>query len=86
MKQLTVRGFSLELERRLRWEARRSHTSLNRAALHLLTKGAGLSDEGEMDVVGDSLNRFIGSWSDSEAEAFNDAVSELDTIDEAFWK
>lgn len=86
MKQLTIRGFSPELERLLRVEARSSHTSLNRAALHLLAKGAGLSDKGELDVVGDSLDSFIGSWSDSEAEALNEAVSKLDTIDEAFWK
>ena len=86
MKQLTLRGFTPDLERRLRREARRRHTSLNRAALYLLGKGAGLAEDGEANVVGNSLDEFIGSWSAEEAREFDLAVADLGVIDEEFWK
>ena len=82
---MTIRGFSPDLERRLRREARRRHTSLNRAALYLLGKGAGLADDGDADVVGNSLDEFIGCWSAGEAREFDKAIARLNTIDEEFW-
>ena len=81
MKQLTIRGLTPELERNIRAEARRRHTSLNRAALYLLNRGAGLSDDASLDCVGDSLDAFIGSWSTKEAQQLDEAVSVFDTVD-----
>jgi len=86
MKQLTIRGMSPELERRLRAEARRRHTSLNRAAVALMGKGAGLTEDEGTDRVGNSLDQFIASWTESEAEQVNASIAELDTIDESFWQ
>ena len=85
--QLTVRGFDEPLERRLREVARQHGVSLNRAALHLLRKGAGLRPEAtKADVVGDSLDRLIGSWSETEAEEFLEAVSAFERVDQSFWR
>ena len=85
--QLTVRGFDEHLERRLRQVARQHGVSLNRAALHLLRKGAGLGpDATKADVVGDSLDGLIGSWSETEAEQFLKAVSAFERVDRSFWR
>lgn len=47
MDHLSVRGFDKELERRLRELARRENVSLNKAALLLLRRGAGLLESGQ---------------------------------------
>lgn len=87
MKRLTIRGFDDELERRLRGLARKERVSLNRAALILLRKGAGLGAPGERpDVVGDSLDHLIGCWTAEEAAEFDDAVSAFETVDEELWR
>ncbi len=71
MEQLTIRGLGKELERRIRELARRKGISLNRAALELLRKGAGIAEpKPHSDVVGDSLDRFIGSWSADQEREF----------------
>jgi hypothetical protein len=85
MKQLTIRGLTPELERSIRAQARQQHTSLNRAALYLLNRGAGLSDA-SLDCVGDSLDGFIGSWSPKEAQQFDETVAVFDTVDQEFWQ
>jgi plasmid stability protein len=87
MKQLTIRGFDEELERRLRGVARREGVSLNRAALILLRRGAGLRSPSEgPDVVGDSLDQLIGSWRAEEAREFDEAVSVFEAVDEELWR
>jgi plasmid stability protein len=86
MTQLTVRGFDKELERRLREIARRHGVSLNRAALHLLRKGAGLDEPSRRaNVVGDALDHFAGTWSDAEAQEFRRAVGFFEEVDRELW-
>ena len=87
MKQLTVRGFDKDLERRLREVAKTRGVSLNQAALILLREGAGLeAPRPRANVVGDSLDDLIGSWSKSEEAEFLRALSELEGIDPALWR
>ena len=87
MKQLTVRGFDDELAETIRRVAERDRTSLNKAALKLLRKGAGLSeDAGRTDIVGSSLDHLIGSWSREEASEFDAALEDFETIDESIWR
>ena len=87
MEQLTLRGFPPELERRLRAVARARNTSLNKAALYLLGRGAGLrAPEDEPAVIGSSLDEFIGTWTVQEERQFLESVRDLDQIDEDFWK
>ena len=53
MNQITVRGFDDELADHIRRLAERDGTSLNRAALKLLRKGAGMADPSQgPDIVG----------------------------------
>ena len=87
VKQLTVRGFDDELAEIIRRVAERDRTSLNKAALKLLRKGAGLSENaGQIDTVGSSLDHLIGSWSRDEAAEFDAALEDFETIDESIWR
>jgi hypothetical protein len=86
IRQLTLRGFDKELERRLREEARAGDLSLNRAALRLLRRGAGLERAAAPNVVGDALNRLIGTWSDGEERAFGEATAVFERVDKGFWR
>lgn len=87
MKQLTLRGFDKELERRLKQLAERENLSLNKTVLLLLRKVTGL--EGTpvpLNRVGTSLEEFIGVWSPAEQQEFNAATSVFAEIDETLWK
>jgi hypothetical protein len=87
VKQLTVRGFDKDLERRLRDVAKARGVSLNQAALILLREGAGLdAPRRRANVVGDSLDHLIGSWSKTEAGEFLRTISELEEIDQSLWR
>ena len=87
MKQLTVRGFDKDLERRLRDVAKMRGVSLNQAALILLREGAGLEmPRRRANMVGDSLDSLIGSWSKAEESEFLQAISVLEEIDPSLWR
>jgi hypothetical protein len=82
MKQLTLRGFDKELERRLK-----EHLSLNKTVLMLLRKVTGLeANSVPSNRVGSSLEEFIGVWSPAEQQEFNDATRVFAEIDETMWK
>ena len=87
MKQLTVRNLGPELERRLREIAKRRDTSLNKAAVYLMRKGAALGGvAGERPTIGDSLSEFRGTWSEEDERAVLAAVADLDRMDDEFWR
>ena len=87
MKQLTLRGFDQELERRVHQLARREGTSLNRAAMRLLRKGAGLADgHQDADIVGESLDQWIGRWSAADEAALLEAVAVFEDVDRQLWQ
>ena len=87
LKQLTLRGFDPELERRLRLEARNGGVSLNQAALRLLRRGAGLDRERTApNAVGSALDHLIGTWSEADARSLQEATAVFERVDEEFWK
>jgi hypothetical protein len=86
LKQLTIRGFEPDLEKRLRDLARRDHLSLNQAALVLLRRGAGLAKEKQPDRVGDSLDHLFGTWTKEEADEFDSFMKDHEQIDPEMWK
>ncbi|HLE85475.1 MAG TPA: hypothetical protein VJG13_14135 [Thermoanaerobaculia bacterium] len=84
--QLTIR-FDEDLAREIEDVARRERVSRNQAVLRLLRKGAGLDEGGEeREAIGSSLDWFVGSWSEAEAQEFDEAVADFETIDEELWK
>ena len=86
MKQLTIRGLGDELTRAIRRLANRDGTSLNRATVKLLRRGAGLERGQGRDTVGSSLDHLIGTWSDADADEMERALRHFETIDEGMWE
>ncbi len=88
MNQLTIRGFDDELKEHIRKLAKREGISLNRAALKLLRRGAGISDGryGE-NTIGSALDHFFGTMSKEEADELDAIIEEeFEKIDESMWK
>ncbi len=89
LKQLTLRGVETDLAERIRVLAKQERISINKAALRLLRKGAGLdlaAAASRRETIGSTLDRFIGSWTSDEADAVLGATADFQRIDEAFWR
>ena len=86
MSQLTVRGLDKRLLQAIRELARRERISMNKAALRLLERGAGLGTARADDRIGGSLDHLIGTWSSGEAKAFQESIRSCEQIDEDLWK
>lgn len=87
MDQITIHGLDGELEEIIRNMAERDGTSLSRAAFELLRIGAGLiKPTSQQPTVGPSLDQYIGSWTSDEADEFDAAVQEFETVDETSWQ
>ena len=81
IRQLTLRGFDSELEQKLSELSRAQDISLNRAALMMLRKGAGLGErQGRSEVIGDTLDHLIGKWSERHEKEFLKAVESLERV------
>ena len=87
MDHLSLRVYDKELERRLRELARHEGVSLNKAALLLLRRGAGLLESSQSSVaVGDALDRFIGRWSVANERRLLESIAACETVGEALCK
>lgn len=98
MKQLTPRGFDEELKGRLEELARVHSISLNRAALLLMRRGAGLAGlsgsaagswadrPAGAPTIGSGLDGFAGVWSEEEEREFLRSIGDLDRIDSELWE
>jgi hypothetical protein len=81
---LTLRGLGPELQREIRALARRERISVNKAAVRLLEKAAGVSARPD-DRIGASLDHLFGTWTRKEAESFLESIGATDRIDPDFW-
>ncbi len=86
MRQLTIRGFDPELERKIRDVAQQEGISMNKAALRLLRRGASLWDDGEARLIGARLDKYAGTMSDSEAEELLSSMADVEQIDDDLWR
>ena len=87
MKQLTLRGFDDDLRERLELLARERGISLNKAAILLLRRGAGLTGRpGGAATVGESLDDFIGSWGADDEKRLLESIDVLEQVDGSLWK
>jgi hypothetical protein len=85
LKQLTLRGLDKHLERKIREVAKRERISLNKAALRLLEKGAGLGALEPEDRIGHSLDHLIGTWTVEEADALLESIHSCGQLDAELW-
>lgn len=83
---MTIRNVDFRLERGIEDLRRRRNWSINQAALYLMRKGLGLSDEAEPVLIGDRLDRFAGVWGDEEGGLFDGVIEEtFGRVDEEDW-
>lgn len=55
--------------------------------MRLLRKGAHLDEpERGREVIGDSLDWFIGSWTEEQARELEEAVADFERVDEELWR
>ena len=83
MSQMTIRNLPPALEERLRSEAMRTSTSLNKTVIQLLKEATGLQAEAGSKR---DLSALAGRWTAAEAEEFDRAVEKLAGIDEEIWR
>lgn len=86
LDQLTLRGLDPRVQQEIRALARREGISLNKAALRLLERGAGVAGREPSDRIGPALDHLIGTWSDAEAEAFVGSIRACEQIEDELWK
>jgi hypothetical protein len=78
MEQLTVRGFQKDLKEALVTLAETEGLSLNRAALELMRRGAGLSGEVKPRTINHDLDEFFGTMSHEEICELNQTITFLE--------
>lgn len=84
--QLTVRGVDARTLQAIRDLAKRERISINKAALRLLEKGAGVSPRPPADLIGNSLDHLMGGWTEREAKDFMESIRSCEQIDPDMWK
>ncbi|MHC4473660.1 MAG: antitoxin [Planctomycetota bacterium] len=85
--QLTIRGFDPDLQDALRRLAEHEGISLNRAALKLMRRGAGLGPEARPpERIGNRLDHLMGTWSEADEREFLEATEEFERIDDELWR
>lgn len=86
VQQLTVR-YDEKLAREIEELARREGISLNQAAVRLLRKGARLDEpEPARASIGDSLDWFIGAWSEEQARELEESIADFERVEEDLWR
>ncbi|HMP72195.1 MAG TPA: hypothetical protein PKE55_02935 [Kiritimatiellia bacterium] len=86
-KHLTIRGIDEQTETELKALARRRNLSINKAALALIRKGAGIRETGDGPaVIGSGLDAFIGTWSEKDEKEVLTAIEDFSRIDEDLWR
>ncbi len=84
--QLTIR-YEDDLAREIEELAQREGISRNQAVLRLLRQAIGVErPTAGQDVIGSSFDWFVGSWTEEEARAFDEAVADFERVDEDLWK
>lgn len=84
-KAITVRNLPSAVALAVRAKARREGLSLNKAVLKLLEEATGTKARRDAALHHD-LDRFFGTWTRQEADAFDKALIEQRSIDPDLWR
>ncbi len=85
MNQLTIRNLPLEIEEKIKKEAKKNGLSFNKAFILLLKKAFGLSAHKEKKSLYSDLDHLSGIWKKGEAKKFDTTLKKIRTIDEEVW-
>ena len=87
LKQITLRGIPVEIERMIKIEAERKGLSLNKAFISLVEKATGTKEKMQKrKSMHHDLDHLCGIWTKRDAEEFTQNVEFQRTIDEGLWK
>jgi len=82
---MTVRGIDEKTSAVLKEKARRDGISINALTLRIIREGLGL-DRKKTPLVHTDLDYLAGTWSDTDVNEFERAVSVFEEVDESLWK
>lgn len=85
IEQVTLRGVDKLLAEKIVELAKKESISINKAAIRLLKKGAGIVEKKER-LIGNSLDYLIGTWTENEERQFFDSIQSLEKIDPEVWE
>ena len=83
MSQLTIRNLPPEIEEAIRRRARERHISINQSITELLFEALGMPESGEKRR---DLSDLAGTWSEEEAQEFDEVLRHQRQIDEEIWQ
>jgi len=87
LKQITLRGIPVEIERMIKKEAERKGLSLNKAFISLVEKATGTKEKMQKrKSMHHDLDHLCGIWTKRDAEEFTKNIEFQRTIDEGLWK
>jgi hypothetical protein len=85
MNAITVRNLPPDVAKAVKEKARKDKLSLNKAIVRLLEEATGAA-KGKKRAVHHDLDRFFGTWTKKEADAFDKSLEEQRQIDPEMWK
>ena len=85
MNAVTVRNLPPGVAKAVKEKARKEKLSLNKAIVRLLEEATGV-EKGKKKILHHDLDRFFGTWTKEEADAFDAATREHRQIDPEMWK
>lgn len=85
MNAITVRKLPPAVAKAVKERARKEKLSLNKAIVSLLEEATG-TGRGKKRAVHHDLDKFFGTWTRKEADAFDEALKEQRQIDPEMWK
>lgn len=86
MAAITVRNLPPNVERAIHEKARKERLSLNKAVVRLLEEATGAATAVEKPPVHRDLDRFFGTWTATEADAFDQALASQRRVDRKLWR
>jgi len=87
LKQITLRGIPVEVEKAMKKEAERKGVSLNKAFIALLENTAGTKKRAQRkQTLHHDLDHLCGTWTKREADEFTRNLEFQRRIDEGLWK
>ena len=84
MKSITIHGLDDVMDGLIREKAEKEGLSLNKTMKKLLRKSLGINEQGE-DHREDFVE-FLGQWSGSDLEEFNEQTKDLNEVNVGDWQ
>ncbi|HBC88236.1 MAG TPA: hypothetical protein DCZ94_14895 [Lentisphaeria bacterium] len=86
MSTLTIHALDSVTEKRIRAKAQKEKKSLNRLLKEMLSGAVGVSGPSRVESHRAEFQEFSGIWSDKDLKEFNQAISDLERVDEKDWQ